>query len=56
MTNTIMTCSKCGKEADVSKDPHAIDGWGGVYTLEGFVHVCPDCIETETMDEAAARC
>jgi len=54
--NSVMICCKCGKEADVQDDPHAWDGWGGEYTSEGFVHICPDCIAHESMDEAAARC
>jgi len=36
---TKLTCARCGATTDISKNPHAFDGWA-VYP----VAICPDCI------------
>ena len=55
-TLNIMTCSRCGKSADVTKDHHAWDGWAiSVNKANHEVCVCPACQKKETFDQQMDR-
>ena len=55
-TLNIMTCSRCGNSADVTKDHHAWDGWTISINKAGEeVCVCPACQKKETFDQQMDR-
>ena len=57
MNPNVMTCSHCGKEADIKSNSRAWDGWQGRMNalLTAWEHICPDCQKQEVIKDAAER-